>query len=431
MKIGPVHVVKDATMAWMQAALHRFSSCLANSNQELERISQLLAETTDERDRLLRLVADANVQAHRLQHHPAFARLAPVWMLEPDADDQRSRCAVERVAAAYRRAMAAQTMRDAGMWIHAERRNSAFIAALESGNAKAVRNQLASLFQSGLINGLGRFHENMAVQIRASACTPIQLQFIDALVSLAEAFGVARVTSFEQDAKAHAHALDRDPDALLKRIEARSQLRLDFPRIGGAYGCTAAGRHLAIDSLIHGYTVQRLRELETRSDWRFVEIGGGYGCLAELMHRHGFTNYAIYDLPWVNAIQGYFLILALPEKSVQLFGEPPAELAVLPFWEFFDLPAQAADMVINTDSLPEMGAAIAASYIESIANVARKFFFSINQEAKADVEAFGPQQCVAEIVERTGGLRPVSRQRYWMRPGYVEELFIPSGNSGS
>lgn len=428
MKIGPVHVVKEATMAWMQAALHRFSSCLANSNQELERISQLLAETTNERDRLLRLVADANVQAHRLQHHPAFARLAPVWMLDADADDQRSRGAAERVVAAYQRVMATQAMCDAGMWTHAERRNATFIAALQGGNLSAVREHLASLFQSQLINGLGRFHENMAAQIRALAYLPIQLQFTDALVSLAEAVGAARLTSFEQDAQQHARALDHDLDVLFREIETRTALRLEFSNVGGAYGCTVAGRRLAIDSLIHGYTVQRLRELDARPDWRFVEIGGGYGCLAELMHRHGFTNYAIYDLPWVNAIQGYFLILALPEKSVQLFGEPPANMAVLPFWEFFDLPAQAADMVINTDSLPEMGAAIAASYIESIATVAPRFFFSINQEAKADVEAFGPQQCVAEIVERTGGLRRVSRQRYWMRPGYVEEMFIPSGN---
>ena len=38
--------------------------------------------------------------------------------------------------------------------------------------------------------------------------------------------------------------------------------------------------------------------------------------------RAGFTDYAIYDLPWVNALQGYYLIMALPEGSVRLYGEP-------------------------------------------------------------------------------------------------------------
>jgi hypothetical protein len=321
--------------------------------------------------------------------------------------------------------MAIPTMTDAGMWNHAERRNARFIGALQRGDVSEVRNHMSALFQCPLINGLGRFHGYMAAQLRTSNAATIQLQFTDALVSLAEAVGAARVTSFEQDARQHAHALDQDLDALLRRIEERTGLQLDFPNVGGAYGCTAAGRRLAIDSLIHGYTVRRLCELGARPDWRFMEIGGGYGCLAALMHRNGFANYAIYDLPWVNAIQGYFLIMAHPERQVRLFGEAAGDLQVLPYSQLFELPAQSVDAVINTDSLPEVGAPMARKYVANVCRIAKRFFFSINQEAKAAVESFEPQQCVAELVEESAGLTCLSRQRYWMRPGYVEEVYVP------
>ena len=55
----------------------------------------------------------------------------------------------------------------------------------------------------------------------------------------------------------------------------------------------------------------------------------------------------------------------------------------------------------------------------------RTAFLSVNQEAKAYVPGVGPQQCVAELVDEAGGFERVSRQRYWMRQGYVEEVYRP------
>src|SRR5204863_578259 len=145
-------------------------------------------------------------------------------------------------------------------------------------------------------------------------------------------------------------------DRLAVAVEERTGLDISFPRVGAAYGCQVAGRFLSIDSLVHSYVVYRLRQIGATGSDRFVEIGGGYGALASMFGRNGFTDYTIVDLPWVNLLQGYFLIMGMPPDTVSLFGEPERDMKVLPFWTFADLPDRSVDYVINTDSLPEIGA---------------------------------------------------------------------------
>jgi hypothetical protein len=141
--------------------------------------------------------------------------------------------------------------------------------------------------------------------------------------------------------------------------------------------------------------------------------------------RNGFTDYTIVDLPWVNLLQGYFLIMGLPPDTVSLFGEPERSVKVLPFWTFADLPDRSIDYIINTDSLPEMGAETAFRYLTEIARIVRGRFFSINQEAKTRNVDVGRQNCVLELAAASGGLDLIERNRAWMRQGYVEEIFAP------
>jgi hypothetical protein len=60
-------------------------------------------------------------------------------------------------------------------------------------------------------------------------------------------------------------------------------------------------------------------------------------------------------------------------------------------------------------------------------HITKGAFLSINQEAKAPNLDVGRQNCVAELVETHGGLQRIARHRYWMRQGYVEEVFVPAG----
>jgi hypothetical protein len=94
-------------------------------------------------------------------------------------------------------------------------------------------------------------------------------------------------------------------------------------------------------------------------------VGGGFGGVALGLHRltSGTVRYAIYDFPIVNAMDGYFLLRALPEAAVVLYGESLDDdrpfLAVLPTWQIAE--RREADVNFNQDSLPEMPEADARS----------------------------------------------------------------------
>jgi hypothetical protein len=282
------------------------------------------------------------------------------------------------------------------------------------------------MFHRHLVWGLGRVHEQTPVDIASGRAASMQTQFADALVSLAEATGAASITNIEQQGReVHLGALRADLDALLANVLGRTGLVVDMPEAGGNYGCLVAGRRVSIDTLVHAYTAHRLRQIGAAATDRVVEVGGGYGCLAYCCRRNGFADHTIFDLPWVNILQGYLLIMALGGDEVSLFGEPDRPVKVRPFWEFWSLGEGSVDVVINTDSLPEIGAETARRYVAGIARVTRRCFLSINQEAMADYPGVGRQHSVNWLVSNEPGLRLLHRHRYWMRQGYVEELFAP------
>lgn len=361
-----------------------------------------------------------------LMHLPMAPALAPTVILEPGPPDGRSQEAARRVVDAYHAAMRAPEVAAPSMWAAVEAQQAAFLSAVRARDLATVEQTLARLFHTHLIWGLGRVHPDTPVHVRTGLPQGLQIQVTDALVSLAEATGVARITCIEQQGvDAHLAALAVDLPALLDALVRRTGLELEMPDVGQNYGCLIDGRKVSIDSLVHAYTAYRLRQLGVERHERIVEIGGGYGCLAYICRRNGCADYTIVDLPWVNVLQGYVLIMSLPPGSVSLFGEADAAVKVRPFWEFGRLPDRSVDVVINTDSLPEIGEKTGRQYIADIARVIRKYFLSINQEAMTEYPGVGRQLHVNGLVAEEPRLRLLHRQRYWMRQGYVEEVFAP------
>ena len=411
----------DATVK-LDACLVQLTERLSTLTSLQERVRLLTDDLLDARGRFLAVAAPA------LMHPPIHLRVAPPLILDPDPDDERSRAAVMRVVNAYHRAMEDVQNPSRSIWDVVEGQNQALLTAVQERDIETVRETLARMFQTNLVWGLGRVHESMPRELRElpSRSGP-QIHITDALVSLAEATGATRITNIEQQGiESHIRALEVDLDRLLVAVEERTGLDLSFPSVGAAYGCQVAGRFVSIDSLIHSYVVYQLRHLGAEGSSKIVEIGGGYGCLASMFCRNGFSDYTIVDLPWVNLLQGYFLIMALPLDTVSLYGEPERSLKVLPFWTFGDLADGSVDYVLNTDSLPEIGAETALQYLVDIARVVRRLFFSINQEARTRNVDTLRQNCVAELAAAAGGLRLLHRHRAWMRQGYVEEIYVPA-----
>jgi hypothetical protein len=411
MKLGPVHLIRDVTFRRLHALQdlwHQFSSQLTAA-----RGTNALA------DRVLD-------QTHGLMHSPLCARMPAAAPPGPATDDPADTPIVERLIAAYHRARAdAVENPTPSMWDRITGEKADFLSALGRQDVPAVRRALSKMFLTDLTWGLGQVHASHPDLLRQHE-THLHFRFMDTLVSLAEAVGAVGTTSMLQDPPAHLQPLNKDPDRLYAAARQRLGFDPGFPNVGGAYGFRLDHSLASIDSLTHAYTAHRLTQLGAGRTSTVFELGGGYGCLALMARRAGVGQIAVFDLPWVNVLQGYFLLRTLPAGTVRLYGETVGDVRVAPYWALSTEPVGACDFFVNTDSLPEMGRSTAAGYLPHIHRVTRKLFLSINQEARAEVPGVGPQNCVRELVEEAGGWACRCRQRHWMRQGYVEEVFEPA-----
>ena len=149
---------------------------------------------------------------------------------------------------------------------------------------------------------------------------------------------------------------------------------------------------------------------------RIVEIGPGLGRAAYYARKFGLSNYTTVDLPLGNIVQACFLSRALGEDAIALPGES-AQIGQVrietPSW--FLATEEKFDIVLNVNSMTEMSFDNANAYVEKIV-AASCAFVSINHEINTFKTADLP------------ALKGLSGQRfpYWMRKGYVEELYISS-----
>lgn len=138
---------------------------------------------------------------------------------------------------------------------------------------------------------------------------------------------------------------------------------------------------------------------------RICEIGGGAGHLAFYLHRLGFRNLTIVDLPTVSTVQMYFLGTNLCRYNGINFM----------CTEDFD---GNYDLIINADSFIEMSRESASRYLNLIKENGRHLI-SLNQET-------GPHQFgeagfrVCDITDMPRTTRHMS----WIRKGWVYEEYL-------
>jgi hypothetical protein len=146
---------------------------------------------------------------------------------------------------------------------------------------------------------------------------------------------------------------------------------------------------------------------------RVLEIGGGLGRTAFYARQFGILDYTIIDIPVSSLAQGYFLGRTLGEENVSLFGETVGDeqVKIMPPGFFLD-GTDRFDLVVNVDSLTEIGRVAADQYWSAIQARANKFL-SINHEAN--------EFTVAQLISEAKHIK-ASRTPYWMRRGFVEEV---------
>ena len=241
----------------------------------------------------------------------------------------------------------------------------------------------------------------------------------DFAISLGLAVGVLPQTNPEQGDQRDILALDSLE--VIREVAAVVGCDLTPPQVGAMMGVRISdGGVVPIHALLHFYTAYRIGSILAAGSGHVIEIGGGVGLLAWYTRAMNVAvSHTIFDLPLVSAIQGYYLLRSPLNSEVRLFGEssPGGSVFLRPGFTFKDH-AGPCDLVVNQDSLPEMGASTMNGYLDAIEARRTTHFLSINQESQNRGQGWVSQAC-----RHRKGFDPVYRAPYWLRRGYVEELY--------
>jgi hypothetical protein len=178
----------------------------------------------------------------------------------------------------------------------------------------------------------------------------------------------------------------------LKRLTDKSDDVLAYPTdIAGLTGFMDKGRLYPISALRHSYYAERLAALSEQQG-TILEIGAGFGGVPFHLFRDcAFQGaYINVDLPEVLILCAYFLLEALPDKKIFLYGDEPLssnmrqeyDVVLLPNYCIKDLPTDSAYVVFNTHSLTEMATDTVKEYLGQIERLCAKYFFHINHETE-------------------------------------------------
>jgi hypothetical protein len=352
-----------------------------------------------ERDRLRKTYVEvANAE---LPDTPFGRTLAP-----PTVDDHDL---VARIVSAYQASNASADRPSESFWDvgYAEQKRDIHEALLSNAIA-TVQTMLRDPQTTDLCFGF----ENLARSLPTGAAgAGFSHKIYRDLLLLAEAVGARRM--WDPEIPHLTPPLPRVDD-LLALLDQAFGIDIVFPNpFPGEIGL-ATSRGVITDRAVQGlYQAWRILSF-VKSDLgaHVVEIGAGLGRTAFYARLFGLRNYTIVDIPMTTVAQGYFLGRTLTPDGICLFGEKRPGIRILPPSAFLD-GKDRYDFVLNADSLTEMDRPTARLYCEAIRDRAATFL-SINHE----YNPFTAREVCNDV-----GLRAASRTPYWMRAGYVEEVY--------
>lgn len=288
-------------------------------------------------------------------------------------------------------------------------RHSQLIEALESGDAL----KLASVLDEfGLSQGVSGIEGNDIFRFGDASCH-------EAFKQLARAIGVLPVFNPEQPSPTHNYCSDFNLP-LLAKVEATIGIKLSVP---DCFGYRFQGEDGGIPTRLPQYCAAAFCALRQIGIPRHVlEIGAGLGNLGFITSQWGTSSYTVIDLPQIAVLSAYFMSKVVGEDHVWLHGEQSARrfARFYPSTCFANAATLKYDLIFNSDSLPEMASEVQDGYMELISNCLSRdgIFLSVNHESDA-----AGQSRVYDAVKRNGKLSIRNRSPFWMRPGYVTEIY--------
>jgi putative sugar O-methyltransferase len=305
-----------------------------------------------------------------------------------------------------------------------------FYEIISSNNSRKVAEYLCNMHSHGLTYGISLSSAEYGSMVSSEKIREQKGAYVkDILVCFAEAVGAL---PYEVSLNGtEIWNIYRDANTLSDDIEKRIGISIAPPDIdGGLTKLKLKNGSFDERDLWSLYTAWRINRLIS-NDSQIAEIGAGMGKAALYANRFGFSNYTIFDLPLINIVQGWYLIKSLPKKNILLYGEPiiPGDsIKILPYWKFIE-GKHKYELVINTDSFPEIDREIVEGYLRKIKTCA-SHFFSIQQEMQFPMidRSDKRQLVVSEVIEAVGGFEKIYRFPFWLRKNYIEEFYRISHN---
>jgi hypothetical protein len=311
----------------------------------------------------------------------------------------------------------------ADVWGYILAAQGKFIGLLEGDDPRALAQSLANMSRTDATIGTVQGDAEYATLSRGKAYQAFVSRLAkDRLLCLAHAVGALPPENPEQGA--WGREAEMPSEKIVATIERTMNMCIAPPDIDGGLWKIAAGADRYGERDLNAiYTAWLMRGMGAMN---IAEIGAGSGRVAYWSLKIGALRYTTFDLPRTNVIQAFYVMKASPDVSVRLFGEPEDNqaLSVLPYFELGNAPEGGFDLVLNQDSFPEIAAPIVAGYLRELRRIAPKHFLSINQESCPEYGYSGARQIsVLEMIREVGGFRRAWRMPYWLRPGYVCELY--------
>ncbi len=249
------------------------------------------------------------------------------------------------------------------------------------------------------------------------------LTYHDKLICLAEALGVLPLEHVEHGR--WGDNLYSDVNDVLAKIERQLNISLGPPL--GAISVTGLKTDRGVFHYRHLnaiYTAYLIAQLVS-NDTPVCEFGGGLGAVALYARRMGLLDYTLFDLPLTNLFAGNFLINALGPASVTLLGESATKesIKILPYWKCLETPDEIFGLSLNQDSFPEIDEDLVKQLLHQIRRITREYFVSINHDSQNEMTPTRRQLNISAILRDESGFKRVSRTKYWMREGYVQEVY--------
>jgi hypothetical protein len=239
---------------------------------------------------------------------------------------------------------------------------------------------------------------------------------LDGLICLAEAMGARPVENPERYTW---RSTKTRASEVIAQIEAVTKFPIAVPNpFPAEYGLVTRGGIMSYRVPQSIYQAWRMAQLlKGIPNPRVLEIGGGLGRTAYYARQFGLADYTIIDIPVSSLAQGYFLGRGLGGDAIELDGEPAfadsASRVKLLAPRAFLGGTETYDLIVNVDSLTEIGRTAASQYWAAIQHRA-KTFLSINHEAN--------EFTVSSLIRESPGVARWARVPCWMRRGYTEEI---------